>query len=445
MIMKIINFIGYFTIAAILCSCNKYLDAKPDKTLVVPATVQDFQAILDNTTKMNRSYPYSTELAADNMYITTADFNGRTTTERNIYTWGKDVFNDSYQNDWSLPYIVVYYANVVLDNADAVAGADNVKGQALFFRSFAFYELLQVFAQPYDKNNAAVTIGIPLRLTADLNIPTTRAGLQQCYDQVIADAKKAINLLPVTQLFKTRPGKPAAYALLARTYLAMSDYSNALLYADSALQLNNGLLDFNTLNAAAAAPIPLFNTEDLFHSGFYATAVGQSVAKADSTLYKTYQLNDLRRAVFFKDNGNGSFAFKGSYDGAGLNYNGFSTDEMYLVRAECFARAGNTNAAMNDLNTLLIKRWKAGTFIAFTATDANDALNKIVTERRKELLMRGLRWTDLRRLNKETKFATTVTRILNGTTYTLPPNDPGYVFQIPVSVINLTGIMQNPR
>jgi len=71
-------------------------------------------------------------------------------------------------------------------------------------------------------------------------------------------------------------------------------------------------------------------------------------------------------------------------------------------------------------------------------------LNKILTERRKELLMRGLRWTDLRRLNKETAFATTLSRIVNGTTYTLPPNDPGYVFRIPLSVINFTGIEQNP-
>lgn len=442
--MKIINFIGCLIAASVLCSCNKYLDAKPDKALVVPASVQDFQAILDNTTKMNRSYPYSTELAADNIYITTADFNGRTTTERNIYTWGKDVFNDNDRNDWSLSYIAVYYANMVLDNADALAGTGNVKGQALFFRSFAFYELLQVFAQPYDKNNAASVKGIPLRLTADLNLPTTRAGLQQCYDRILTDTKKAVGLLPLTQLFTTRPGKAAAYALLARTYLAMSDYSNALLYADSALQLNNTLMDFNALNAAAAAPIPILNTEDLFHSGYYATAVGQSVAKMDSTLYQTYGLNDLRRVVFFKDNGNGSFAFKGSYDISGINYNGLATDEMYLIRAECFARAGNTNAAMNDLNTLLIKRWKAGTFITFTATDANDALNKILTERRKELLMRGLRWTDLRRLNKETAFATTLSRIVNGTTYTLPPNDPGYVFRIPLSVINFTGIEQNP-
>lgn len=442
--MRIIYFFCCLMAAAGLSSCNKYLDAKPDKTLVVPATVQDFQAILDNTTKMNRYYPFTTELAADNIYLTTADWNARTATQHNVYIWDKDVFNDNEQNDWFLPYVIVYYANVVLDKAAAVNGTENVRGQALFFRSYAFYELLQVFAQPYGSNAAAVA-GIPLRLSPDLNIPTARANLQQCCDQIIADTKKAAALLPVTQLFKTRPSKAAAYGLLARTYLTMYDYPAALLYADSALQLNNTLMDFNSLNAAAAAPVALFNTEDLFHAALNgATALTQAVAKVDSNLYRSYQLNDLRRTVFFKDNGNGSYAFKGSYEGSDVCYNGLAVDEMYLIRAECLARTGQTNAAMNDLNTLMLKRWKAGTFVAFTATDNNDALVKIITERRKELLMRGLRWTDLKRLNKEQQFAVTLTRFVNNTTYTLPPDDSRYTLQIPVAVINLTGIEQNP-
>lgn len=430
--------------AICLCSCNKYLDSKPDKTLVVPASVQDFQALLDNTTKMNRYYPFTTELAGDNIYLNTADWSARTVTQQNVYIWGKDVFNDNDQNDWSLLYIIVYYANVVLDKAEGVNGSENVKGQALFFRSFAFYELLQVFARPYS-NNAASVPSIPLRLSPDLNIPTARANMQQCYDQVIADTKKAVALLPVTQLYKTRPSKAAAYGLLARIYLTMYDYPDALLYSDSALQLNNTLMDFNSLNAAAAAPIALFNTEDLFHTALNgATALTQPVAKVDSNLYRSYQLNDLRRTVFFKDNGNGSYAFKGSYEASDICYNGLAVDEMYLIRAECLARTGQTNAAMNDLNALMLKRWKAGTFVAFTATDASDALSKILTERRKELLMRGLRWTDLRRLNKESQFAVTLTRFVNNITYTLMPDESRYTFQIPVAIINLTGIEQNP-
>jgi hypothetical protein len=123
-----------------------------------------------------------------------------------------------------------------------------------------------------------------------------------------------------------------------------------------------------------------------------------------------------------------------------------ATDEIYLIRGECYARAGNKDAALTDLNTLMIKRWKNnGTWVPFTATDANDALGKILTERRKELCFRGTRWSDLRRSNKEAQFAITLTRVVNLQTYTLPPNDQRYVLPLPPDVIRLTGMPQNPR
>ena len=101
---------------------------------------------------------------------------------------------------------------------------------------------------------------------------------------------------------------------------------------------------------------------------------------------------------------------------------------------------------MADLNSLLVKRWANGTFTPYTAVDAADALNQILTERRKELLYRGLRWTDLRRLNKSPATAITLTRTVNGQIYTLPPNDPRYLYAIPDNVMtsNSSGMKQNP-
>jgi len=52
---------------------------------------------------------------------------------------------------------------------------------------------------------------------------------------------------------------------------------------------------------------------------------------------------------------------------------------------------------------------------------------------------------DLRRLNKDVRFAKTLTRAINGQTYTLSPNDPKYVMPIPIQEINTSGIAQNPR
>jgi len=162
----------------------------------------------------------------------------------------------------------------------------------------------------------------------------------------------------------------------------------------------------------------------------------------DSNLYASYQPNDLRKALFFK---NGKFFF-GRYDEDGYTFSGMATDELYLTRAECYARMGNVTDAMTDLNNLLVKRWAAGTFTPLSAVDAGDALRQVLEERRKELLYRGLRWTDLRRLNKDENTAITLTRTVNGEIYTLPPNDARYIYPIPDKVIKFNpGMQQNPR
>jgi hypothetical protein len=121
-----------------------------------------------------------------------------------------------------------------------------------------------------------------------------------------------------------------------------------------------------------------------------------------------------------------------------------ATDEIYIIRAECYARAGNTTAAMADLNYLLQNRW-SGSFVPFTAATPDIALSIILKERRKELLFRALRWTDLRRLNKDPRFAVTLTRIVNNQTYTLPPNDLRYTFLIPDVILSRANMPQNPR
>jgi len=117
---------------------------------------------------------------------------------------------------------------------------------------------------------------------------------------------------------------------------------------------------------------------------------------------------------------------------------------MYLTIAECFARQRNTNASLDELNTLLEKRWRAGTFVPLVTSDATQALKWILTEHRKELPFRDLWSMDLKRLNKELGFETTLTRVLNGTVYALPPNDVKYALSIPEKVIELTGMEQTP-
>lgn len=104
------------------------------------------------------------------------------------------------------------------------------------------------------------------------------------------------------------------------------------------------------------------------------------------------------------------------------------------------------SGSMQLLNQLLLKRWRTGSFVPLTAANADAALLLILTERKKELAFSGsLIWYDLRRLNKDPRFAKTLKRTVNGVVYELPPNDNRYTFAIPDTEILLTGIQQNKR
>src|SRR5690606_34209521 len=292
----------------------------------------------------------------------------------------------------------------------------NVKGQALFFRAFAFHQLAQLFALPYDPVSSITDLGIPLRLSSDLNRISTRATVQETYERIIQDAKEAAALLPVNPKYKTRPSKTAAFGLLARVYLHMSDYINAGSYADSCLTLYPLLMDYNTLAKNKPNPIPMFNDEVIFHSTFLGRQLlNPSTGKIDSLLHASYADGDLRRTIFFEPiEGQKDVGFSDNYAGSYiLPFNGLATDEMYLIRAECFGRNNNIDKALNDLNILLRNRHDAATFAPLQIETKDELLRTILEERRKELVFRGLRWSDLRRLNKDPRFAITIKRELN--------------------------------
>ncbi|QEC78859.1 RagB/SusD family nutrient uptake outer membrane protein [Mucilaginibacter ginsenosidivorax] len=458
-ISTFIYFVGFSCLLLITGSCKKqdaFLDTKPNQALSVPASLGDLQSLLYNEGVFNLNDPALGEMSTDDYYFTDADWASLyLTQEKNTYTWDKEFYDaGSVVLDWNLPYQQVYIANTVLDylpkisySASQQTQANQIRGAALFYRSIAFYNLVQTFALPYDVKTAATDLGIPLRLNSDPNITSIRATEQQCYDLVIQDLKISLPLLPVIPVYKTLPSRPAANALLSRVYLAIGDFNNAYKYANDCLSDYNTLVDYNSLNPGTNSYLSsTFLSEDIFHSVLEAYSNDQpnSVSIADTLLYKSYANNDLRKSVFFTPR-NGAYYFRGTYDIKGYSFSGIATDEVYLVRAECNARLGNTADAIKDLNTLLVKRWKSNTFIPYTASSSDDALKQILLERRKELLYRGLRWTDLRRLNKDSRFAITLTRNLNGVVYSLPPNDKRYALPIPDNEIQLSGIAQNVR
>jgi len=442
------------------CSKKEFLDKKPSTDLVVPSTLDDFQALLDYDQIM-RETPVLGELSADNFYLNSSYWSGLGGREKYAYIWAAtDSFygGQTTADDWNLPYQQVFYANVVLEGLKGVTRNtgnqeewDALRGAALFIRAYAFYNVAQLFAPVYDVTTAAADPGIPLRLSSDVNTVSVRATLQTTYDTIRANLREASNLLPTTipTLNLNRPSKPAALALLARVSLSMRAYPDAGLYADNCLQLYHELMDYNSLSTASPFPFSKPPEEVMYMS---RALTGSTVlvglinpnCLADSGLYQSYTAGDLRGSIFFSPSGPGQATLKTGYSASVFHFSGLATDEVYLVRAECFARAGDVANAMQDLNTLLQKRWVPANWAPFSAATKDVALALILSERRKELPYRGVRWTDLRRLNKEGGNII-LKRVLNGQTYPLLPGAAQYILPIPPDVIALSGMKQNPR
>lgn len=444
--------IAVVLLGQVLAGCNKYLEEKPDKKLVVPSTLTDMQSILDAYSPNSFVDPGEGEVSSDDYYLTDAALAALSQEgHRRLYTWQKGNVFEARSNSWYYGYTSIYSANAVLAGLTDIrrdAGNqvewDNLKGQALLLRGKNLLQMAFLWTPAYDEASAGSDLGLPLRLNTDFNEPSVRASNLETYQQILSDLRSAAPLLPVTPLHPIRASRPAAYGLLARAYLSMRKYSEAGLYADSCLQLQSKLIDYNTLTSSAAYPLVQFNDETILFSVIATPApINPSRARVVPEVYNLYAANDLRKTVFFRQNTDGSYAFKGNYTGQLAPFGGVATDEMVLIRAEAAARQARTADAMADLNRLLKARLRSNTYTELTAANAAQALSLVLLERRKELLNRGLRWMDLKRLNIEGANIT-LRRTVGTQSYTLPPNDGRYALAIPEDVIALTGMPQNP-
>lgn len=437
-----------------LISCKKdFLEIKPDQKLLVPITLTDMQTLLDNNNIINKGIGLNA-VAADDYELSTETLKSfNLPAERNSYTWNNDIFEGNTAPDWDLPYQQIFYANVVLDGLKKIESNNTneseynrIKGSALFIRAFAFYELAQQFAQPYNGATAADELGIPLKLTSDVNERPGRGNLSQCYQKIITDLNDAFNLVPFKQAVLTRPGKLAIKALQSRIFNSMGNHPQALEASDYCIKQSPDLMDFNTLITTRPRPIASNNVEIIYHRSTVNYSFASSLSlNVNSEIIKSYHVDDLRSLIFLRDYGNGNINFKGTYTNTATLFSGLATDEMYLIRAESKAWDNDLTGAMDDLNLLLKTRWKTEKYIAYTASTQKQAIDIIIMERRKELVSRGTRWMDLRRLNQNKPYEKTLERKLNGQTLSLLPQSPKYTFPIPQNEIDGSGIEQNIR
>lgn len=454
---------AYFIILIFfMTSCGKdFLEYKYDVSLTTPSKLSDYRGMLDNSLSLfnvSGAYQFS-QLGSDEFYLMTDQWRSiNNVLERNAYIFSDDVYGlIENSDDWNLNYQRIMVCNMVLDGLKKIGlnetnqqEAKEIEGTALFFRAFNYYQLAQVFCEPYLSSRAEQVLGLPLRLEADVTLKSYRSSLAETYRLIVTDLKEATLLLPDVVPTKLRPSSFAAKALLSRVFLLMDDYNSAFEYVDDVLSKKQDMmLDFNSLNSSIRYPFTAdygqSNPEVIFFQTTSALlAHSRARMQIDNELYQLYEDDDLRKRVYFEPGTINNIYYRGSLSGGAAVFVGLSISELLLVRAEIYARRQDITNTLEDINHL--RKFRMSNYVKLIPTDVGeDPLSYVLDERRRELAFRALRWEDLRRLNKEAKYAKVITRNIDNNTYTLIPNNSKYTYLLPPNVIRLSGMEQNKR
>lgn len=489
--------------AGLLQSCNKFLDERPSKTSsLVVTTTDQLNALLNDYNQFYAESNSTAILSTDDYGLTTPIYDARPgifspiTVQYN--TWDTSyLMDDPGQSFWSSEYRKIFTANMVLQYADKVTGSSedkaNLKADAHFVRAYSYFQLANTFTLPYSGSNGEEA-GLPLKLSVSFEEPVARAPLSKVYEQIEADLAEAMAVkLPLVQNGKPRHWRAntaAVNGFAARYYLARNNYADALKYANLTLQEYSTLVDYNTqmhygrdevLNInpgpnAQSVTLKYPYTHDNYEIStdmigwpeflyFRVLNYGTWWYMPSNSLLNLYdQAHDLRYQYHYVEGysyNRGMINPAYSYPGYIFFYkdripSGPTTAEMLLIKAEAQARTNDFNGAMTTLNSLRAKRMTPGAWVNLTATGKDDAIKKVLEERRREMPFVH-RWHDVRRYNNnddpnddvvmsKTFYPYTLSSVLSTQpvkTYSMPKNSRRFAAPLPrTEIISSNGVIQ---
>ena len=337
---------------------------------------------------------------------------------------------------WKSPYIVIGRANRIIaaaeggalsDAAEAKATIDQYAAEAKVLRALAHFDLVRIYGKPYTEDQGA-SLGVPLVTgVLESNAKPARSTVAEVYTQVVKDLTEAISSNALAT--ETEPGYVSVWgakAILTRVYLNMGDYANALSVAEDIIKNSGAALwtrdqyfkawDASTpneseflfrLNVAGST-----DNNDLNGIGNLQQRDGykEMVATKKFVDMLTSDPEDVRNDMFLPATAAKEVAtygtnkvFLNKLRGQGGNLRNVTIvpiirlSEVYLTAAECAFRNNDKTKAVEYLNDLVKNRT---TTVASLATVDNITLERILIERRKELIGEGQRYFDALRNNE---------------------------------------------
>lgn len=454
--------------AMLLTSCGDFLDEE-SQSEVIPKSASDYSELLIGSAYPDNYAPdfswvefldddceaYLDLVGYDENWNPIEGFPGATqsVTPLPYYSWqpymmdhdgfGTKINTDATATTYAQFYRKIMGCNAVLDNIDEAVGAsstrDRVKAEALAIRAMLYFQLVNIYGEPYNYNKEA--LGVPLKLSCELSTEgVARNTVAEAYEKVIVpDLKKAAELMdPLEIVYKNyRVNQPAIHILLSRVYLFMDKYQEAIDEANKALgcgiTLMNLAKEFENVYGYYDIPLTYDNPEVLWLFGT-GTRVGNAnyISGRATDFVKIWdQVNDKRWIYYGLGNATYGSVIRKPYGSSTLSQN-IRTAEAYLNKAEAEALLGKTAEANKDLATLRKSRIA---YYEHTELSGNELLDEIRTERRREFCFEGFRWFDLRRYGMpEIKHVYRAEKGGPLLVYILKEKDPMYTIPLPRSL-----------
>ncbi len=345
---------------------------------------------------------------------------------------------------WRFLYRIINLSNLVIDGAggnDVVPESETGRytmGQAKALRGYAYYFLAHTYVNDITDLSKPV---LPIYLSAT-EIDQPKSTLQEVFDVAINDLLDAETLLEgFVREAKIEINQDVVRGLLARTYGALNDWSNAEEYARKVIEAGNypimtadevallpdedgtvgGFNDINSIpgimwgidiTPAGQGLASLFSWWGFMDAYSYSYAAVGNPKGMDAQLYSNFRADDIRRYQFNADLWpTGKFYYKGAelnnfgyFSGPQLNIDSDShymrVAEMYLLHAEAAAENGNDAAARTSLKAVLDLRLDDSSYI--DNLSGNDLAEEAALQARLELFAEGQSYFIMKR-RRETR------------------------------------------
>ncbi len=483
-----------FKISIILClilltgGCSKnYLNPVPKTSLSdlsvfdtkdrIVAQVNGMYSQMKNGYFLGGRYFVYNDIRADNFVPMSSNL------VTGFATWNHSENGSSEEVEylWQNAYLAINSINLFIDNLEQNWSGGSLNGiitetekgqyrsEALTLRAIAYFDLLQLYAKPYNMNSGT-NPGLPLRImgmkTAAGN-DLARSAVADVYTQILADLNEAETLAisdygdDLTNT--TRVHKNTIIAFKTRVYLHMQNWASVvseaqkIVSSSAPFSATTGVA--NTLNNTYAGIFasPYTTKESIFSMPFTTTdqpgaqnglpwyyspesTESYYLITSAGSLYSMMDDADARKQMMVTSDGN---VFLGKYLDM-TNQSNYAPviryAEVLLNYSEAIVRNGGavTQTAIDLLNAVRTRSLPTGAYTSASFATVQDFYDAILQERDMEFLGEGIRNMDLMRLSLAIPAKDGG---LMGAVPAIAPTSPLYIWPIPTSELSSNKLM----